>query len=79
MKNKDGIILEVGQVWTNVANEKEEVIGYHGGNVVLFAYVTARFFSIEACDKNHFNTLVKYHDGADLEQARKSGWKIWVD
>jgi len=83
MQNKDGIKIEVGQVWDGDELKEMEVVGFFEKGVV--PYVVCR------CDRGdrlyegyptgglYFEKLIKTHEGADLEQARVGGWEIWVD
>jgi hypothetical protein len=75
LKNKDGVVIKPKQVWGGSVGEAE-VIGFRVGRVV--AHVPHRY-DAWGPESSVFMNLIKSHDGADLEQARKDGWKIWVE
>jgi len=82
MQNKDGIEIEVGQVWDGDELKEMEVVGFFEKGVV--PYVVCR------CDRGdplyegyptgglYFEKLTKTTDGIDLKRARIGGWEIWV-
>jgi len=81
MQNKDGIKIEVGQVWRG---EKHclEVVGFTNQNsfeyVVCRSQTTKTLYDGYSTERQYFDTLIKTSNGADLGQARKDGWEIWV-
>jgi len=79
MKNKDGIVIKVGQEWKDSDDEKLLIVGFYKDYVVIRNSVDCSFDSENPNDETAFETLIKSHNGADLKQARKEGWKVWVD
>jgi len=83
MKNKqDGIEIKAEQVWgynsdaTKPPDHTHKVIGFHNNMAVTYCKEDN---SLEYCVFDGNFTLLKSHNGADLEQARKDGWKIWIE
>jgi len=75
MKNKDGIVIKPKQIWSESVGETE-VIGFRKGRVVAH---TPHKYDAWGPESSVFMNLIKSHDGADLEQARKDGWEVWVE
>jgi len=78
MKNKDGIALKVGQVWTGIGTHEHRRILCFDGNLVIYRDVDGLIFDC-LLTNDYFTTLIKSHNGADLEQARKDGWAVWLE
>jgi len=79
MKNKDGIVLKVDQVWSDSDDEKLRIVGFYGTMPVIRNSVDGSFDTESADDASAFVTLLRSYEGVDLEQAREEGWKVWVD
>jgi len=75
MKNKDGIELEIGQVWKG--DYTCRIAGFDKGCAICKRHSYPSYFTL-APDSETFHILVKTPCGADLEKARKDGWLIWV-
>jgi len=79
LKNKDGIVLKVDQVWSDSDDEKLRIVGFYGTMPVIRNSVDGSFDTESADDASAFVTLLRSYEGADLEQAREEGWKVWVE
>lgn len=78
MKNKDGIVIKPGQVWRRPQEKYQDRVLAFDAEVAVCRSLGGGVFSCRA-DANIFNTLIRSHDGADLDQARKDGWEVWVE
>jgi len=80
VKNQDGIVIKVGQVWAydnGTKVYKHEIVGFHNNMAVSYCRETLTLDHLDPSNEKY--VLTKSHNGADLEQARKDGWKIWVE
>ena len=79
LKNKDGVILKVGQVWWDSDGEELRIVGFYGTMPVVRNNVDGSFDTESPDDPHAFVILAESDNGANLEQARKDGWLIWVE
>jgi len=76
MKNSKGIVFKVGQVWESEDGITRRVLAIDK-DLVVYKYREASVNETTANDPV-FRKLIEYK-GANLKQARKDGWKIWVE
>ena len=76
--NKNGIVIKPGQVWGSEKYPYDvTAIAPHSNGWVCHA--TENYYFNFPPNAICFGTLLKSHDGADLEAARADGWLIWVE
>ena len=87
LKNKDGIVIRAGQLWTAGEDRPEvktlRVVGFdtrasEGNRPYVVMLRNEKNYDAYRPGAVGIHELIRSHDGADLEQARADGWQVWV-